>query len=197
MSKQEQDILTGLREVLGVPDMYVDMVSGTVTEVNEQDWTCTVKLDNDVELYEVQLKAFKEAAKGSVEVPKLNTDVQLLQFGDKDWLVIRVEEIEKIVVVIDTSINIDIAGTTIQADKDGIILNGGKNGGVPISSIIDQNFDKILNRLSIMDTAIATALTAVGVGSAANGTTGATTYNNAVANAKVTISEQENKKVKH
>lgn len=121
----------------------VSVLQGEVKSVDESRWTCDVELPNTLLLYDVQLKCLKETEKGCVLVPKVGSWVQIMNVGEPDWLVIAIEQLDKVIVLAETELQIDAAGSTVQVNKDGIVMNGGKNEGLVI---VQKLVDKI-NRL--------------------------------------------------
>jgi hypothetical protein len=95
-------------------------------------------------------------------------------------------------------ISIKIGETTVVVKNNKeITLNGGENGGLAIVSLIQDNFDSIKQYLDTLKTAIATGISAVGVGAAASGTIGAQAFNTAMTSAVVTLKDFENTNIKH
>ncbi|MBZ0097437.1 MAG: hypothetical protein K8F30_00055 [Taibaiella sp.] len=123
MSKKSAE----LREAIGnfiKATVGITVLQGEVKAVDETRWTCDVELPNTLLLYDVQLKCLKETEKGCVLVPKVGTWVQLLNLGEPDWLVIAMEDVDKVIVLADTELRIDAAGSTVLVNKDGIDVQG-------------------------------------------------------------------------
>lgn len=139
MSQQKELIRDGFRKLLGVPEWSDFVFSASVTEVDKDEWTCTVKLDNDVELHNVQLKAVKEAANGCVLIPKVDSEVQVLRLGEDDYLVVSTEEVDETIFI--------AAGTKLVMNKDGLFINDGNNGGM-------VKVDGLVTRLNNIETDI-------------------------------------------
>lgn len=87
---------------------------------------------------------------------------------------------------------------TILSVKDGqTTFNDGSNGGLAIVSKIQANLAALKTYVEAMNTALPSAFTAVGVGAAAAGSAGASSYNLAMAGKTITLENMENTKVKH
>lgn len=195
-------------------------LQGEVKSVDETKWTCDVELPNTLVLYDVQLKCLKETEKGCVLVPKVGTWVQLLNVGQPDWLVIAMEDVDKVIVLAETELQIDAAGSTVlvnkdginvkggtinadgggstvKVDKDGIVMNGGKNAGMVKIRMLEQNLESLKTFVEAIHAALPAAFFAVGVGSAASGTAGKAKYELDMTGQAINLNDMENKKVKH
>lgn len=110
MNKHEQ-VRDALRDFVK-QDAHV--LSGTASNIDESEYTCTVTLPNGLEVEEVQLKALRGISTGTVIVPEDGSYVQMLRLegaGAPDYLVIAAEKIKKQV----TTIN----GTVLTIDENG------------------------------------------------------------------------------
>lgn len=186
MSKSAQELADKIRRLTQPADITLD---GEVTAVDESDYTCTVKLANELELTPVQLKALKGASDTVVVVPQVGSDVQVINIGDPDWMVISCDVVDKVIIK---------AATKVQLDCDDVVLNGGGNNGLVIVGQVQENLDTLKDYIkNTLEPAIGSGLAAVGVGSAANGGTGKTTFDGATAAAVINFVNMENTKVKH
>lgn len=198
----------------------VSVLQGEVKSIDESKWTCDVELPNTLLLYDVQLKCLKETERGSVLVPKVGSWVQIMNVGEPDWLVIAIEQLDKVIVLADTELQIDAAGSTvlvnkdginvkggtinadgggstIKVDKNGIVMNGGSNRGLVKLAMLEQNLTSLKNFVEAIHAALPTAFDAVGIGSAASGTAGQLSYEGSMVGYAITLQDMENKKVKH
>lgn len=110
MSKHEK-LRDALKEFLR-PDAHV--LSGTASNIDESEYTCTVTLPNELEIEEVQLKALRGISTGTVIVPEDGSYVQILRLegaGAPDYFVFAAEKIKKQVTTID--------GTVLTIDENG------------------------------------------------------------------------------
>lgn len=161
MSKSQAKLLSALGNFVNAT-RGINILQGEVVEINQISWTCDVKLPNTLVIYDVLLKTLKETPKGCVIVPKVGSTVNMLNVGDPFWLVISVEEVDKVIMMPETELNIDAAGSTlllnkdglkvkggtldvdgggstVKVDKNGIAFNGGKNGGlINISDLVSR-----------------------------------------------------------
>lgn len=152
--------------------------AGEVTEVNENNKTCTVlPVNGDPEFHNVRLTpAINDDATGVIMIPKKGSSVVcgkltknvafVMVFGDLDKVLLRDMEIE---------------------------LNGSDNGGVVIIDKLKNNLDSLKDYCSALKTATATAL--VALDSLIPGTSAA--FNATMAAQIILFEDMENKKVKH
>lgn len=78
-----------------------------------------------------------------------------------------------------------------------VIFNGGELGGLVKIEELKKSLDSLKQYCEDLKTAVAQGLTAVGVGTAASGTTGAQTFNQLMTGKSITIEEMEDKMIKH
>lgn len=90
-----------------------------------------------------------------------------------------------------------VGGSTIHVEDGGIRLGGESNGGLVKVEEVRQTFRSFKTYCETMKEAIAKGITAVGAGMAANGTTGAVAFKEAMAAAAVRIENMENGNVTH
>ena len=76
-------------------------------------------------------------------------------------------------------------------------LNGGTLGGIPILQKILDNLNLVKQNMQTLEQAVSTGLGAVGVGTAANGGTGAAAFNSAAAGISWPWSDMEDKNASH
>ncbi len=163
-----------------------------VKDVDTSTRTITAKLlTSDAELPDVRLTAVVDS-NGSYlcAYPKKDSSVWIaIADNSKEAIVIAVSEVEKYELIIESM--------KFVADKDGFVFNKGDNGGVPIVGKVKDNFDSVKTFLDTLKSAISAGFVAVGVGSAANGTTGKTAFEGAMAAAIINYADMNNDKVKH
>lgn len=179
MSLQSLNILNGLQRLSNPGQKVLD---GSVTSVDASAFTCVVKLASGLLINDVQLKALKEAAKGVVIVPKVGSHVQMVQIGNNEYLVIAVEEADKIYMDAETE----------------IIINGGENKGLVVLEKLQANLDALKDYIkNDLESAVKDGLQAVGVSTSANGPAAAASFQAAVASKQISFENMENEKVKH
>lgn len=132
---------------------------GEVLSVDEQAYTCVVKLPQGNELPDVMLKALREAEKGAVMIPAIGSTVQLLCVGEPEWMVIAADEISKVIWYVD--------GTKLEVTKDVFKINDGANGGVPIASNVVDRLNKVEEDLNTLRTKLISWVVAPNDGGAA------------------------------
>lgn len=81
--------------------------------------------------------------------------------------------------------------------QDGTQFNDGSNGGLVKVQEAENNLNQIKDYLDIMKQAVSAGINAVGAAMSANGATGKTAFEAAMAAANINFSDMENKDVKH
>jgi hypothetical protein len=168
-------LLDALRSVNG----KIDSVFQAVVKSVEGN-TCTISV-GDLNVTGVRLKATVTDAGTKVLItPKKDTMVLVISLsGDmKDLAVISVDEAD-----------------TVQVSGN-FIFNEGKRGGLPMIAELKDNLQSIKEYCEAINAALPTAFTAIGIGSAANGTTAATNYQTAMSGKSIVINDMENENIK-
>lgn len=158
------------------------------TAVNVTDTVCDVERDDAPLIYGVTLNAYDDALESyHTIVPKEGSTVLVARIEGRlqECVILSCSEIEKIIW--------KVGDMTLEFTKDGMVMNGGDNGGVPIVSKIDENFDAIKNRFSALETAIATGLSSA----AAMDTLAGATFTSTMQAQQLIYKDIENPKVKH
>lgn len=103
-----------------------------------------------------------------------------------------------------TTITADADGATVEVGnskmhvEDGkITFNDGVNHGLVKVEELKRTLESLKSYCETLKQAVSSGLTAVGAGPSANGTTGATTFDTAMAAASIRLEEMENDKVIH
>ena len=123
--------------------------------------TCTVELEG-ITLTDVRLRAVVNGENSKILVtPKTDSYVLVVDLaGDLSQLaVVGYSEVEK-----------------IEVDTDKIIFNGGNNNGLVKIEELKRNLNSLKNYVEAMASAVSTAFSAVGVGTAASGPNGQTVF---------------------
>lgn len=170
----------------------IQVLLATVLRVDESDYTCEVKFLSGSTKSDVRLKAaIDELPDGVVEIPEDNSTVLVGIIGNKSsqCFVLKCSKVKRF--------ELKIEDTKLSIDKDGVVHNEGSNGGVPILSKIEANLNELKKYCETMKAAIASGIGAVGAGLAANGGTGASAFNSAMASATISFEDMENTKLKH
>ncbi len=103
-----------------------------------------------------------------------------------------------------TTVTANANGTTVEVGssklhvEDGkIIFNDGANHGLVKVEELKRSLESLKSYCETLKQAVSSGLTAVGAGPSANGTTGATAFDTAMAAASIRLEEMENDKVIH
>lgn len=160
-----------------------DVLLGIVTEFDASNWLATIKLNGGAEVDEVRVKAVINSEESGIFIePKIGSYVLvgLIEGKVESLFIIAFSEIEKV----------RIKTTAIE-------LNGDQYKGLVKLDELKANLDALKQYVLAMNTAIATALTSVGVGTAANGPAGTTAFNSAMSGQVINFQNMENTTVKH
>ena len=171
-----------------------------VKEVDENNRTCTVRVNDNVDLYEVKLYAVTDKdLKGFCLLPAKDSQVLVARIANgNDLFVCLFSVVDKVVGTVGSDTSIDVTEDEIKINAKKIEFNGGKNGGLAIAEKIETNLGKITTYLDNMNTAISTALKAVGtVTGVVNGAGAAQGYDLAMESLKIEFDAMENDKIKH
>lgn len=90
-----------------------------------------------------------------------------------------------------------VGDSKVHIEDGQVRFNEGDNGGLVKIEEARQTFQSIKTYCETMKEAVAKGIAAVGAGEAANGATGATAFEGAMASALITIEDMENKQVTH
>jgi hypothetical protein len=182
----KDDIIIGkeFRRLSGNNNTRFPVMSGVVKAVDD-DNTCSVALtcgDDSTPSTGVLLNVTLNNTAGIYGVPTVGANCLVAEIdGPGMWELIKADSYSNVYIS---------AGTLIQ-------FNGGGLGGLPILSKIVDNQNKILNYLTgTLQPAIANGLAAVGIGTAANGTTAQMAFNTAMAGQTISFEDMENTKIK-
>ena len=177
MSKTAKEIRDIMRNMAGTK---TELFSGVVASVDESTATMEVWPDpEDKEfLLPVMLRATDDEVNGVIIVPEANSEVVYCSIdGGNEFTLVSASKVAKVI-----------------AKDVVIIVNDGKNGGVPIAAKIDHNLEVLETYAKAIKSAIDKALTTIdGVA----GSTGAQVFKLAMATATVNFQNMENPQVKH
>jgi hypothetical protein len=168
---------------------YASITDGIIKSVDEEKCTCEV-LCNKTTYTGVPLRVLISSKSSVLEIPKVNTNC-LLTFRDINNSrpqLFQVHECEKLLY--------KVGNTTMDITSDGIIMNGGNNGGLPILEKINDNLNALKAYSEAINTALPAAFTAIGAGPSANGASGASSFQGAMAGMTINLSDMENTKIK-
>ena len=180
----------------------VDAVDREVRTVD-----CT-PLDEGAPLLGVNLQANQGSTFGVVAYPRVGSYVVVGFVADGSaGIVLLTDDIESIEVVIsdntsrvlidEEKVRIDMGEeTSAELTTDGIVLNGGSLRGLVKIAELEDNLNQLKSYVETMKTAVSAGIKAVGVSTAANGPTGATTFDGAMSSASINFKNMENEKVK-
>lgn len=117
-------------------------LTGEVKSVNESAYTCTVEVDG-LSIPDVQLKA-NEDESGWFLIPEEKSIVIMDMISPGRYYISLFGKLKKVVVKIESS--------TFELSKDGVFLNGNKNGGVMIAADVIKKFNSLENSINELKT---------------------------------------------
>lgn len=92
---------------------------------------------------------------------------------------------------------IEVGGSKLRVEDGRITFNDGANRGLVKAEELKRSLESLKSYCETLKQAVSSGLTAVGAGPAANGTTGATAFDTAMAAASIRLEDMENDKVTH
>ncbi len=167
----DEDIRKAIIDLTKPP---VTIFAAVVTAVRESEYTIDVKPVGRAEVLDVRLKAAIDSFKdGYVEIPKQNSTVLcgIINNDKTSCFVIKCSEVDK------------------------VLSFGGEQKGIPLHDKVKDNMVDIKGYCEALKTAVANALNAVGVGSAANGPAAMASFNAEMASQNIVLVNMENEKV--
>ena len=166
----------------------VKLFDGTVMSVDNNGRTCTVD-SIDSSLNGIQVRFMLEVSDGDMSVPQVGSTVTVAMTDFTDPYIVSATWLdEKLFVVGNQSYD-------IKPDKQ--IFNDGSYGGLVILQKVLDNLNAIKDYINnTLQPAINTGLIGVGIGSAANGTTGAADFEMALTGT-ITFEDMENTNITH
>lgn len=145
--------------------------------------TCCVDADGLV-LSDVQLRAVVNGEESGILItPKTGSYVTVADLSG-DWtrmVVVGFSEVEKI---------------EVNAD-DKIVFNGGGNHGLVNIEELKNNLNTLKTYVETMKMAVSKGLTSIGAGPSANGVTGRTAFETAMASQSIHFDDMEDTKITH
>lgn len=191
----------------GDGDAYSVICTVDAVDKDARTVDCT-PIDEGAPLLGVNLQANQGSSFGVVSFPRVGSYVVVgFVAGGSAGVVLLTDDIESMeittaedksrAVIDDDGVRINVGEeTSAELTADGIVLNGGSLGGLVILEKINKNLDQLKKYAETMKSAVSSGLKAVGAGTAANGMTGASTFDGAMSSAIISFEDMENEKVK-
>lgn len=127
------------------------VLSGTVVEVDTEARTCNIDIDGTT-LPGVLLQPILDNTTGLVIFPKVGATALCLYNAEYDgWVLLQATEVERVLV--------NIGNTAIEASAEGVVFNGGNNGGLVNINTLKSAFNAVVSDIAV----IATALKGLGI----------------------------------
>ena len=121
MSKEIDEIRRKFMERMA--DEVSNVLQGVVTEVNEDDFTCTVRVDDAVDYFDVRLRGLVDGAlKGFAFIPKMQSVVLACPIGGSNELfVCQYTEIDKVIFT-DNTLTLTIDTEHLELTRDDVSI---------------------------------------------------------------------------
>ena len=121
MSKEIDEIRRKLNGMMG--DMVRNVIQGVVTQVNEDEFTCTVRVDDAVDYFDVRLRGLVDGAlKGFAFIPKAQSVVLVCPIGGSNELfVCQYTEIDKLIFT-DNNLKLTIDTEKLELERDNVTI---------------------------------------------------------------------------
>lgn len=120
---------------------------GIVKNVDEESGLCEVERDDLPTLYNVRLNAVVSGSQMFMQIPSLESFVIVAEISDGGQAVIMTSSIDKIIAQVSDDIS-------MVMDKNGIVFNDGKLGGL-------IKIDDLINRLNTVEKDLNTIKTSI------------------------------------
>ena len=182
---------------------------------------CT-PIDESAPLLGVNLQANQGSRHGVVVWPKVGSYVVVGFVADgRAGVVLLADETEGVEAVVgQTTFRVDESGCFLETSggqaaidetgimlrcgevtatlrEDGITLNGDAAGGLVKIAALEENLNRLKRYVEAMKSAVASGMNAIGSGTTASGTAGATVFETNMGSAVIQYENMENEKVKH
>ena len=121
MSKEIDEIRRKLMEQMA--DQVSNVFQGVVTEVNEDEFTCTVRVDDAVDYFDVRLRGLVDGnLQGLAFIPKMQSVVLVCPIGGSNELfVCQYTEIDKVIFT-DNNLTLTIDTEKLELTRDNVTI---------------------------------------------------------------------------
>ena len=147
MANNYESIRNMLMAAVDVPAV----LSGKVIEIDTEARTANIDVDGTT-LPGVLLQPIIDNSTGIVIFPKVGATALCLYNAEYDgWILLQASDIERV--------QLNIGDTSIEVSADGVLFNGGNNGGLVNINTLKSAFNAVVTDI----TALYTALKGLGV----------------------------------
>ena len=122
MSKEIDEIRRKFNGMMG--DMVRNVIQGVVTEVNEDEFTCTVRVDDAVDYFDVRLRGLVDGGlQGFAFIPKAQSVVLVCPIGGSNELFVCqcLTEIDKLIFT-DNNLKLTIDTEKLELERDNVTI---------------------------------------------------------------------------
>lgn len=122
------------------------VLSGKVLEVDSEARTCNIDIDGTT-LPGVLLQPLIDNTTGIAVFPKVGAQALCLYNAEWDgWVLLQASDIERV--------QLNIGDTSIEVSADGVLFNGGDNGGLVNVSTLKSAFNAVVSDIATIATAL-------------------------------------------
>ncbi len=183
----KQSISDLLRQITQPTEQIYSVVAKVISVDADAHTADVCPLSGDAEIYDVRLGCGGDY--GLEILPAVGAVCVVTFISATDTYMAMVSDVQ--------CYNLKSGDMSMQVSADGVVFNGGKNGGMVMIKELKEALDSIKKQVDAIHSAIPAALSAVGAGAAANGATGAAQYNSAMAGKVIQIKDMEDTNIKH
>lgn len=163
MNQKERELIEQLKS-LGGNNRGSNLLL-KVTTIDENAETCEANDQSDITYYNIRLKSIIDSVNSIVIFPKLDSYIIASPIGlSNELAVVKYSIIDKIVIKTESveftldneKIEFAIGGTTMLANSDGIVFNGGNLKGLVKLDALVQKLNAVENDINNLKTAFTT-----------------------------------------
>jgi len=115
----------------------VSTILATVKTIDEENYTCTLIDDDEVEISNVRLRVVLDGKEGITSFPKQNTWCLAIQIEDEaDWLAIAFGEIDKL--------KIKTGNSSLEITNDGHVIKKGEDTLWSGLKLLIESLEKVI-----------------------------------------------------
>lgn len=149
-------IIDAVRAISGAGNPVASLHIGTVTAVDEDDYTCTCRLETGGGVAMPGVKLMPNPDDGVVGFPATGSQVLIILQSPGDAYVIMTTELDKHDSIANKEIYLHVDKSTLQLTPDKIVLNDGSYGGLVIADKLAEKYNALERRMNQLYVALNT-----------------------------------------
>lgn len=183
------NIQESIRMLAGANPDAILLCTADEVDTRQRTALCT-PLDESAPIHAALMQAATARSEGLLVVPRQRSIVAVALLANRSaGIIVATTEAD--------AVEATVGPHTLRIDQDGVAVNGGKLGGVPVAGKIQEALDSIKQYVDHMHLAIQNGLTSVGAGPAADGPAGSSAYATAMADKKIELPDLEDEHFTH